>query len=55
MDSQTNPQAYDNHAEPSTGCCGGKSKEQRQDNAEQRETEVTDAKPASSGCRCGQN
>lgn len=55
MDTQTNPQAHDNHAEASSGCCGGKSKEQRQDKAGQPETEATDTRPASSGCRCGQN
>jgi len=55
MDNQSNPQSQDNHAEASSGCCGGKSKAQAHDKVEQRETEATDTRPASSGCRCGQN
>jgi len=55
MDTHTNPQPQGNRPDTSSGCCGGKAEAQPQDNVAQRDVLADDARPAGSGCRCGQN
>lgn len=55
MDHTTIPTPEENSAPAPSGCCGGKAEAQPLNQTEPRATQVTEDKPAKSGCCCSNN